>query len=112
MSTTQHTPGPWRWEIVADNSGKQVALLLVTDHRPIPLNDPVIFALREDWMAAFGSEELDAHLIAAAPDLLQAALDMAEASRRGYDLPWGTLRAAISKATGWSTVMTVKESQS
>lgn len=45
------TPGPYAWEPRHTNN-KLVALLLVTKHRPIAANDPVILAVREDWMGA------------------------------------------------------------
>ena len=42
-----------------------------------------------------------AHLIASAPDLLEAAKDMVNAHyAEGFDLPWGTLKAAIANAEG------------
>jgi hypothetical protein len=92
---TQHTPGPWRWErrwaTMHDSDSKGVALLLVTDHRPIPLNDPVIFALRDDWRGDLSAErEAAKSLIAAAPDLLEAlkgalaSLEVQAATARNY----------------------------
>lgn len=47
---TKHTPEPWVWDPRYDQDGRLIALLLVTKHRPVPCNDPVIFAVREDWM--------------------------------------------------------------
>lgn len=65
MSTqteTRFTPGPWRWSRLESGD-----LQLVTEHRPVPLNDPVIFAVREDWRGIGGTP--NAHLIAAAPEM-------------------------------------------
>lgn len=69
------TSGTWRWEHRALD-GKHIATLLVTDQRPVPCNDPVIFALREDWMGQQSPErEAAKKLITASPLLLEALLD-------------------------------------
>ena len=52
-------------------------------------------------MCGQGYDTYTAHpLYAAAPELLQALEDMVASFDRGYDLPWGTARAAIKKAKG------------
>jgi hypothetical protein len=57
-----------------------IALMLETEHRPIEWNDPVIFALREDWIDHVSRNRgPDASLIAAAPDLLDALETMLSA---------------------------------
>lgn len=45
-------------------------------------------------------QEAVADLFAAAPDLLAALHDVIAAHDRGYDIPWGTARAALAKAEG------------
>lgn len=70
---TQHTPGPWVWRSVWDDNNRGIALLLETMHRPVPCNDPVIFALREDWLGKLSPEREAAKvLLLAAPDMLTA----------------------------------------
>lgn len=65
--------GPWAWEHRATDDGKHVATLLVTKHRPVPCNDPVIFALREDWMGKLCKEREEAkQMIKSVPDLIEA----------------------------------------
>lgn len=72
------TQGPWKWE-ERHLDGKRIATLLVTEHRPVPCNDPVIFALREDWMGPLGAErEAAKQMILATPKMLDA-LHKAEA---------------------------------
>jgi hypothetical protein len=70
------TQGTWRWERRTADDGKALALLLVTENRPVPCNDPVIFAVREDWLGP-QSPERDAakKLLAASPVLLKAIED-------------------------------------
>lgn len=66
------TQGPWKWE-ERHLDGKRIATLLVTKHRPVPCNDPVIFALREDWMGPLGPErEAAKQMILAVPQMLDA----------------------------------------
>lgn len=72
------TRGPWKWE-ERQLDGKLIATLLVTKHRPVPCNDPVIFALREDWLGPLGAErEAAKQMILATPEMLDA-LHKAEA---------------------------------
>lgn len=42
----------------------------------------------------------DAWLLSAAPAMLSALKDMESARERGFDLPWGTVRAALARAGG------------
>lgn len=83
MST--HTPGPWRTD--RHPSGEYVIDALNVGEYGIGF-----FALRED-----------AQLAAAAPDLLELALQIDHALGDGYDMPESVRRllpAAIAKATG------------
>jgi len=75
VSAPKFTPGPWCWDSVYWE-GRKIAEHLVTDHRPVTCNDPLIFSLREDWIGK-QSEDREAakRLIAAAPELY-AALEM------------------------------------
>lgn len=106
MENAKHTPGPWKWERRADDAGKLIALLLVTEHRPVPCNDPVIFAVREDWMGHIAPErEAAKNLIAAAPDMLAALCEIAgypHADHAGLTIERArsVARAAIAKAEG------------
>lgn len=86
----KHTPGPWRWEMHKD--GKRVSLMSGARMRPIVMNfwrwgtqgaaptfrDATrdILKRADDWFKSFSGgswgtiDHPDAHLIAAAPDLL------------------------------------------
>ncbi len=66
------TQGPWAWE-ERHLDGKRIATLLVTKHRPVPCNDSVIFALREDWMGPLCPErEAAKQMVLATPTMLDA----------------------------------------
>ena len=69
---SKYTPGPWKWHDLCSDA-RLIGRELVTEHRPIRCNDPVIFAIREDWIAPQSEEREAAYrLIAAAPDLVEA----------------------------------------
>lgn len=81
---TQHTPGPWKFRAISDDrAGIVIALALETERRPVPLNDPCIMNVRDDWISYLLRSKLgqaNARLIEAAPDLahtLRALLDWA-----------------------------------
>ena len=83
MTTTQHTPGPWRlaWGKIVDQSDKAVCLL------------------------APRKGALNSHLIASAPDLLSALVALLEQADLGeVDEETAPIveaaRAAIAKAEG------------
>jgi hypothetical protein len=96
MSAAKHTPGPWRFALF--------------EHEP---NEAFV-----QWQAGFAAvhgsragREANAHLIAAAPDLLQALLNLVgtlcaadgsnmEADLDAIDARVTDARAAIVKATG------------
>lgn len=104
MSAPKFTPGPWRWDSVYWE-GRKIAEHLVTDHRPVTCNDPLIFSLREDWIGK-QSEDREAakKLIAAAPEMYEALRAIVELHDRGHieglenstEGETGTLRAARS----------------
>lgn len=83
---TKHTPGPWRVErhqrgriVVVEPEGCTVAQIVANaGNRYVPHN---------------------ASLIAAAPDLLAALLEIVAISDRKHDA-WDRARAAIAKVTG------------
>ena len=74
--TTSFPPGPFAWEVRHTAEGKKVAELLVT-RAPMPFNDPVIFALREDWMGRQSPErEAVKQAITALPILIEALVEL------------------------------------
>jgi hypothetical protein len=84
--STQHTPGPWSVDL-----GTATATVR-SEHKGVSI------------ARCYQGDE-DARLIAAAPELLEALQDMLrcqEMISKGnheYLLPWGSVRAAIAKAT-------------
>ena len=74
--TTPFPPGPFAWEVRHTAEGKKAAELLVT-RAPMPFNDPVIFALREDWMGRLSPErEAVKQAITALPILIEALIEL------------------------------------
>jgi hypothetical protein len=88
-----HTPGPWH---AMDPKGAlNFNFVIVSEHR----EDAVVACTGGDMP----EEEANARLIAAAPELLEAArLSLAWLTAAGYQdvLPTGALEAAIAKAEG------------
>lgn len=94
--TTTHTPGPWAYdadsqEVFSDDArhgAGWIAFIKGNDGEGRPLTEPERLA--------------NARLIAAAPDLLAAAIDALETFERRFpDSPTAhDLRAAIARATG------------
>lgn len=69
----ERTRGPWAWEDRHDEKGKRIATLLVTEHRPVSCNDPLIFALREDWLGKLSEDrEAAKQMVVATPRMLEA----------------------------------------
>lgn len=88
---TKHTPGPWQFRLSTDE-----------DHALVQRGRSGGFVVRG---ASVEQENADARLIAAAPDLLLALINL----EHGVDLPADSpsladiraaARAAIAKATG------------
>lgn len=71
-STTTHTPGPWRFD---DEQG----VILATDWKPVAF---VSFHAAD----SLAQEEANGHLIAAAPELLQALREIADDYEDRFDL--------------------------
>ena len=63
----EHTPGPWEitWERDTDHEGAKRAISI----------GPII-PVHDHWSGWTITDEMDAHLIAAAPDLLAALCDI------------------------------------
>ena len=116
MSESKHTPGPWNFRAVYSiDRLPATALLLETSAPDQPMNDPCVLAVREDWIGWLlrtPKGQANAHLIAAAPDLLAAckeSLHFLDVLNDGYSTDQVSpqevnlaeqLRAAIAKAEG------------
>ena len=92
---TKHTPAPWH--VTKDADGQ----LAVNDHVNFPSEFPIarIYGRLTD-------KEANAHLIAAAPDLLAALeeiVDCRAIPNKGPIQLWTNARAAIAKAKGFAT---------
>ena len=109
---TQHTPGPfgiygpfYGEDVTPPEPGKQWLEIAELDDDGYPGNEIAIIVNR---LGEPSSEQwANARLIAAAPDLLEAASDALESLRRLPDAPdayrvtcIGQLEAAVAKATG------------
>ena len=98
-TTTQHTPGPWIVDVAAFSCYRSIS----TSARPpyeqiceLPFLEPNIYD---------AERSANASLIAAAPELLSALVEMLEASERPHPEKWysnvrSVARAAIAKAKG------------
>lgn len=86
--TTKHTPGPWSNHLVDDT-------VVVIPRRPLPQQ---ISALGHSEVAD-DEDYANARLIAAAPELLQALIDVVRVADRAT-VEFDAARAAIAKATG------------
>jgi ABC-type branched-subunit amino acid transport system substrate-binding protein len=88
--TTQHTPGPW----TTDGSAHSGDLDVISPAGRITLIDCEFSDESEDVLTA------NARLIAAAPDLLAALMDVLDADGDLDAMDFNRYRAAIAKATG------------
>ena len=96
--THTHTPGPWKTVLSASTRA-------VTTANEAPKQATICRLFSECVAFEPGEFEANASLIAAAPDLLAALVEMLEASERPVDERWlSNVRshaiAAISKAEG------------
>ena len=97
MNNTRLSPGPWTWRTVSHHvTGKLSALLLETEHRPVPWNDPVIMAIREDWLGHF-VDSPDAKLIAASRQLLAMIQELLGTCELNMDMEPAT-REVLARA--------------
>jgi hypothetical protein len=69
-------PGPWRFRLVHSEGRLTAAILETTAPNP-PLNDPALFAVREDWLQLFSLPEdaprkVALRLVEAAPESVSA----------------------------------------
>ena len=102
--SNKHTPGPWVIEHL-DWAQKGYVFINAKDHDAIA---QVVWLMEDDEKMGRNSptEEANARLIAAAPDLLQALIDAVDLIETVSPFEGDTLRnarAAIAKATGGST---------
>lgn len=90
---SKHTPEPWRLELLEDRSIKHLC--------PVGPDDMSILTIVEHDGKPFAAiyKDADAHLIAAAPDLLAALQGVMRVADRKTD-EFDAARAAIQKATG------------
>jgi hypothetical protein len=89
------TPGPWTVFVQKDGGNWDWQIRTVEPHNPAGgLGKHVATANKY-----LHHVEANAQVLAAAPEMYDALVDMAAAYERGLDLPWGTLQAAIEKAT-------------
>jgi hypothetical protein len=96
---SKHTPGPWRW----DGDPTNIDIFYRDQHAPwlVSANDDIV--LGGDM---FATEQADAALIAAAPELLEALKAYVSlcgntahtVDREGLFAAWEAAEAAIAKA--------------
>lgn len=91
--TTQHTPGPW----TTDGNAHSGDLDVISPAGRITLIDCEFSDEPEEVLTA------NARLIAAAPDLLAALMDVLDADGDLDAMDFNRYRAAIAKATGGNT---------
>jgi hypothetical protein len=81
-----HPPAPWGFRLV-HQGGKLIAAILETKAPNQPLNDPAIFAIREDWLSLFSlpadnPRRAALSLITKAPELSEMLQRLTETTRR------------------------------
>ncbi len=104
---SKHTPGPWALEIEAKDEFTQEFILQSANQKCGEPGDPSAFIGRLSFFAG-EQDEANAHLIAAAPDMLEA-LELVEIMMRNQlgnqykNSEYGRIvAAAIAKARGES----------
>jgi len=110
--TSSHTPGPWRFEIDGTIRSPSFGGAQMADYRGSIICDLKPAVGIEDWTKpvarrhAIPEAQANAHLIAAAPELLQALqlvtpiLESLNGKCTGDTAMIARIRAAIAKATG------------
>lgn len=106
MSETKHTPPtPGPWKVVVDGNPLSAGIVAIIQHSPEQLLTVEEGYFGGPWCAK-ETWEANARLIAAAPDLLEAAKRVAETCPRGpyinprWEAAWDALTFAIVKAEG------------
>lgn len=98
MSEAKHTPGPWK--CVTGNAEREFNQVSIRPKNWVA-GLPANFAIAKVNAPGFEFGYANAHLIAAAPDLLEALQEIVgymEAA--GFDVSLDAARAAIAKAGG------------
>ena len=100
MTKVKHTPGPWRVGYSDDSGTGEDGFYCVTAS-----DTECVVRSGESFGLGYGIENAaDARLIAAAPDMLAALIDIQSAGRDELNdsasEAWQVVAAAISKATG------------
>jgi len=109
---SHHIPGPWGLRLVHD--GHKVTAVIVQTMAPNqPCNDPVLLALREDWLSIASlpdnnPRKASLNLLLKAPDLSSMLQRLAEKTRRANEIQksggdlvdedWAELRQLTSEA--------------
>lgn len=112
FSTASVLSAPWTWRDVRSEDGnRRIALLLQTTVPGVPLNDPVIFALREDWLGKLSPERAVAmEMVRRAPEmfvLLEQLADYAESATLENDpLPDCVVEAKLLANGVYNTLTT------
>ena len=100
MKTTKHTPGPWKIENHVDSFAVR-RITTHADHAEIPENRIVIETILSIHDGTLPNRA-NAALIAAAPEMLEALMqiDFAMASGQYHEIDTIKFREAIRKARG------------
>lgn len=85
FETVSVLSAPWQWrEARSQDGNRRTAMLLQTVAHSVPLNDPIIFALREDWLGKLSTERMVAmEMVRRCPEmfaLLEQVADYAESA--------------------------------
>lgn len=94
MDESKHTPGPWR---ISRTSGMEI---FINHDQDQPNRVAGYFAEVRRFTSDNEQVEANARLIAAAPDLLEALLELADWYKEHTGLPPAAANAAIAKVTG------------
>lgn len=96
-NTAKHTPGTWRNDQTV-NQGHMIGIWSEPRAYHSKIKPFLIASVRVSKHYP-GEGEVNAHLIAAAPNLLEALKEVVAISDRKHDA-WDRAHAAIAKATG------------
>jgi len=106
MTKTGHTPGPWTTGDLLTNQG-QVAIM-AGDDRVALVDAPEAHGVKpaNRWKMESETRSANAHLIAAAPDLLEEMRIAVAVLERGETPDLNDMRAAIALAEGRASLPT------